>query len=434
MRCQRNSMAAAWAVWLFIFPSLALGADEVSPGDVIEKKNWEKAEGLLPGPVLEWVKKGDFVLTVGALNYAPADFFTPEAMNGLKTNNGKYGLDGKDQIIETASGKVAKFVDGIPFPSVDPGDPKAAIKAIYNKEYHSFSLGNIYYPFQMIWVGRSSGFEREVGAVYINAPLDGYAKAKETPNPENIQRYCLVLAKQPFDIAGTSVLLWRYHGEKQDINFSYVPAIRRVRRMSPSNRSDGFVGSDICVDDAWGYDGKVPAFEWRFAGKQEGLVPYKSPDPEAIVQNEKGEWVTTAAMTPSTYGYQTEGWKGAPWAPVSFIWVKRNLWVIKAISKDPYYNYGSIDIWYDPEIMHPKYSVIYDRAGAYWKVYLIGHGGFQSPDKQMKFTAVTIQEMIDDRSQHASVVENMSQRNIWVHFAEMDLNDFSIAGFQKFCK
>lgn len=30
---------------------------DVAPGDVIDKTNWEKAQGLLPEPVLDWVKK-----------------------------------------------------------------------------------------------------------------------------------------------------------------------------------------------------------------------------------------------------------------------------------------------------------------------------------------------------------------------------------------
>ena len=32
---------------------------DVSPGDVIDKTNWQKVEGLLPLSVLDWVKKGE---------------------------------------------------------------------------------------------------------------------------------------------------------------------------------------------------------------------------------------------------------------------------------------------------------------------------------------------------------------------------------------
>ncbi len=230
------------------------------------------------------------------------------------------------------------------------------------------------------------------------------------------------------------MLLWRFKDDRKDMNFAYVPAIRRIRRMSPANRSDAFVGSDCCIDDAWGYDGRIIAFDWKLVRTQEALVPYKSGDPELLVQNEEGEWDTTRAVKPSIYGYQTEGWKGAPWAPTNFIWVKRPVWIIQSTPKDPYYNYGRVEFWYDPELYFPKYGIIYDRAGTYWKAFLVGHQAFQSQDGRMKLMVISIQHMIDDRTHHSSIVENYSPRNIWRHFMQMDLNDFSLAGFMKFCK
>ena len=72
---------------------------------------------------------------------------------------------------------------------------------------------------------------------------------------------------------GTNILLWRYRDERMDSTFAYVPAIRRVRRMSPANRSDAFLGSDFCVDDAWGYGGKINAFTWKVIKKTDQLLP-----------------------------------------------------------------------------------------------------------------------------------------------------------------
>lgn len=428
----KTCLLLLWACAIQALWTAAVCADVV-PGDVVDKTNWEKVEGLLPGPILEWVKKGDFVLNVGQLEYDQHEYFAPAVKESMKSNLGKYEVNEQDQIVEVATGKEPEFIEGFPFPKLDPEDPKAAVKAMYDKHYHTFSYGNIEYPFHMIWVGRS-GFEREIWCVYVNAPLMGYPGAKSTPNPDSIERYTVLAVRSPFDVAGTAVMLWRYKGDKQDMNFSYLPAIRRVRRMSPANRSDAFVGSDCCVDDAWGYDGKINVFEWKLDRVQEALVPTKNPRPERLVKNERGEWVTTASCKPSQYGWQGEGWKGAPWAPVNFLWVKRPVWVIKCKPKDPYYNYGSMEYWYDPELYFPKYGLIFDRSGAYWKAFLVGHQAFQSDDGQMKLMIIAIQQMIDDRTQHSSIVENYSNRNIWRNFAQMDLNDFSLAGFKKFCK
>jgi hypothetical protein len=266
-------------------------------------------------------------------------------------------------------------------------------------------------------------------------PLDGYPPARERPNPDQIQNYNIFLVKNPVDLAGTAVMGWRYRaGTVQDLNFAYVPAIRRVRRTSPANRSDAFVGSDACVDDAMGYDGKIPAFNWKVIGQQEALFPFLRLDTQRIVQNEMEEWVSTPDVAEIEYGYQKEGWQGAPWAPTNLVWAKRPAWVILAQPKDRYYNYGDQHLWVDTETFYPIYKVIHDRAGKYWKTFIISTVGAESADKEMRFMLVSSQQAIDDRRQHSTYVEDASPRNEWAQFVDLDENDFSLAGFQKYCK
>jgi hypothetical protein len=407
---------------------------DVAPGDVIDKTNWEKAEELLPGAVLDWVKKGDFVFNIGELNYNPADYFPPQALKSLETNVGKYDLDENDGIIDVKMEKLPKFIEGIPFPKIDPNDPKAGQKVLYNEVYNVFSMGGLRHDFFVVWLGRA-GFEREVEGVMKQLPLDGYPPARERPNPDQIQNYNIFLVKNPVDLAGTAVMGWRYRaGTVQDLNFAYVPAIRRVRRTSPANRSDAFVGSDACVDDAMGYDGKIPAFDWKVMGQQEALFPFLKPDPERIVKNEMEEWVSTPDVAEIEYGYQKEGWQGAPWAPTNLVWAKRPAWVILAQPKDRYYNYGDQHLWVDAETFFPIYKVVHDRAGKYWKTFIISTAGSESADKEMRFMLVSSQQSIDDRRQHSTYVEDASPRNEWAQFVDLDENDFSLAGFQKYCK
>jgi hypothetical protein len=416
------------------FSSTVRSSADVSPGDVIDKANWEKAEGLLPESVLNWVKSGDGVLKIGKLNYEQTEFFQPCVTESMTSNAGKYEVDERGEIISAEGGKEPEFILGFPFPKIDPSDPRAGAKIMYNKEYHSYSFANIKYPWNMIWVGRSTGHEREIGCTAYNFPFQGYPGARDLSNPEGMLKYTLFTVDSPVDVAGTAVLLWRFRGAKSDSNFGYLPAIRRVRRMSPANRSDSFVGSDICVDDAWGFDGKVSSFDWKLIRKQEALAPHLSPDPQRAVPNEEGGWRSTKEITPVVHGFETEGWQGAPWFPVSLIWVKKPVWVIRATPKDPYYNFGDIEYWVDTDILFPAYSVIHDRAGNYWKTFLSSMTAFESNDKKMKYLMIVLQHMVDDRSQHSSFAECGSQRNQWAQWVEMDPNDFSLAGFQKFCK
>src|SRR5438046_7223829 len=76
----------------------------------------------------------------------------------------------------------------------------------------------------------------------------------------------------PNDLQGTGSLSGRYRDpQKRDSSWSYVPALRRVRAVSPANRSDGFLGSDMSQDDGPFFDGKPEDFEWHLKGEAEGL-------------------------------------------------------------------------------------------------------------------------------------------------------------------
>ena len=61
--------------WALTLPGTTASADVV-PGDVIDKSNWQKIEGLVPEPVLNWIKQGDSI-KIGELDYNPAEFYSP---------------------------------------------------------------------------------------------------------------------------------------------------------------------------------------------------------------------------------------------------------------------------------------------------------------------------------------------------------------------
>lgn len=417
-----------------LFFSAHLAKADVSPGDVLDTTTWEKAKGLLPDSVLEWVKKGDFVLKVDELKYRPLDFFPPFQIKAFETNVGKYELDEEGGIVEAGSGKPPGRIVGLPFPKIAPDDPRLAEKLMQNNHYMQYVPGNLRFPFEGQYVARS-GLERESGSIWLQMALDGYPGAQETPNPRGIEKYAIMVVKTPYDIAGTAIMLWRYlDPKKQDNSFGYAPAIRRVRRMSAANRSDALLGGDFCIDDANGYDGKVTAFTWKLLRSQEALVPSLDVEPVRLVKNESGEWETTSGIKPVIYGYQKEGWQGAAWAPTNLCWVKRPVYVLEMTPKDPYYNYGPQELWVDAELYGCAYKVIYDKSRKYWKTAFLSSAACQDADKTMQFLSLSSQQMVDDRADHASMIEDCSPRNIWAFFAHMDENYFSLGGFQKFCK
>jgi len=408
---------------------------DVSPGEVIDASNWEKAEGLLPDPILRWVRKGELTLNIGEIEVDPREMYPPFTKEAYQANIGKYDVDEDNGIIETSTGKPAEFISGFPFPEIDTNDPKAAEKIMHNKNFTNYQQGNFRFRSQLIWVGRSSGYEREAEIELLQSARTGWPGAAKIPNPDGLEKCFIIGVKKPYDVAGTSVMTHRFlDPNKTDNTFGYLPAIRRVRRMSAANRSDGFVGTDQCVDDSSGYDGKVAAFTWKFLRKEEMLRPFLLTGTTALVQNRRGEWQSTRDVKRVTYGYEVEGWQGAPWNPTNLVWAKRPMYALEMTPKDKYYNYGTHYIWISAQTFSATYKVIHDRAGLYWKTLFTAAVFLESADKTMHFVAGPCQNVVDERYDHATVTKILCPENIWTFFAKVNPNDFTLAGFQKYCK
>ena len=432
MKTLKSLCVSMMILGLLASVSPALAADEQSI-EIIDKTNWQKAEGLVPEVILEEVKQGRFILPVGEISYDPLEFYPGYAKESFTANVGKYELDEDNVIVDAKTGKMVKLIVGFPFPKVDPDDPKAAIKIMYNKQYVTYIIGCKKFTLKFAWIGRS-GFEREIEGLFRDLYLTGFPGAKEYKNPRDAEQYSLVSVRKPYDLAGTSNLMWRYLDARADVTFVYIPAIRRVRRATPANRSDGFLGSDFAIDDVLAYSGKIPAFEWKVLGQKEALVPVQAVDPLRVIVTKKGEWQVSKDVVHQQYGYQEEGWDGASWCPLNVIHVKRPVWVIRGKSKDPYYNYGVQYIWVDAETWGPYYKLVHDRSDEFWKFMSVTTSGFQSADKEVRFLAWSDHLIVDTRREHATWIKTLSPDTELVFNAVVELNDFTLAGFQKYCK
>ena len=53
----------------------------------------------------------------------------------------------------------------------------------------------------------------------------------------------------PADVKNTSFMNWSYDSDKPDDQWIYLPAIKKVKRISSDSKSDYFMGSDFTYDD-----------------------------------------------------------------------------------------------------------------------------------------------------------------------------------------
>lgn len=67
-------------------------------------------------------------------------------------------------------------------------------------------------------------------------------------NDEKVEKKIMFFLS-PADVRNTSFMNWSYTDGRADDQWIYLPALRRVRRISSDSKSDYFMGSDFTYDD-----------------------------------------------------------------------------------------------------------------------------------------------------------------------------------------
>ena len=345
--------------------SVAAAAGELKAGDVLGPDNYQAAEGLLPPEILKHYQTGDYKnvivdYPVGSSKWEPA------WKDATEKNAGQLDVDDVGTVIFKGSGKQPDYLYGFPFPNIDPNDPKAAVKVVWN-QFLSYWSGGSSFNVARVTMLQPKGIDRDIHADgYFNF-WDGQAEKYRRPNPNNLQSQFLGVTTFPTDLQGTSSLSWRYRdANKRDSVWAFVPALRRVRAVSPANRSDGYLGSDISGDDGFFFDGKPEDFEWKLIGKRDAL---RVVDPNNVKGNLKippapgGGFEVLTWDNPPMAGFQDPNWTGLSWAPINGGLARRPVWVVEGTPKDRYYLYGKIQLWIDAETFDGSWNIKYSWQG-----------------------------------------------------------------------
>ena len=395
----------------------------VKPGDVIDKSNCEKVKDLLPEPVSEAVKAGDWVLNIGEFEYDHD--FDAEYYELCARNAGIYTLGEKKEIIELKTGKYPKFIRGMAFPEIDmKSDPDGPVKFMHNNNLNIYMYGTyktITYPEKgnLQWIGRD-GYERGVmftaeNNFWWNRP------GGEIPNPRELKFTFFLFTQAPYDLTGTASLYYRHLDGRADSVYAYVPAIRRVKRLSGANRSDPQMGSDQCMDDADGFNGHIESMKWSYIGEKIILKPLYKGDaksPRQCKLTKSGAW-EYFCYDISKMGYETDGWPGAPWAYTNLIWVPRKMYIFKAEPLDPYYGYGEMEIYLDKMTTMVSFNMKYSRAGEFWKMIINIPGPATWKGGRKFFSVQGPMSVVDAKSDHAS---NLCYEGNVLHFDSPSVN------------
>ena len=361
---------------------------QLKPGTTLDQSTvGQVEEGMLPPEVKKHFENGDYRNPV--VDFPNTRFKWDNGFDEASKRNAEtIVLDEQKQPVDKTTGKRPEYLTGLPFPNISQEDPEGGTKVLWNLAYAYYTGGNSHNFTLLNWVSRS-GVERssvqDVYFLYYDAQ-PRYHTPKT--NPDNLLFQFVAVTASPADLQGTAALGWRFKDpSKRDNSWAYVPALRRVRAVSPANRSDGFLGSDQSQDDGFFFDGKPEDFDWKIIGHREG---YRFVDADSIagkVQRRplpEGGWRTISINDKRAVGYMLkgEGWTGVNWAPTAASVAKRKFWVVEGVPKDKYYLYGKIELWIDDQSWSGAWNRKFSWRGELLNLYNVV--GFATQDYNEK--------------------------------------------------
>lgn len=381
-------LTTSWLLAGAVLAGIAIVASSQQPpalrdGDILDETSWRYAEKLLPEEILDHYRRGEYANPIAdvSLDQYVDLVFPPPFRAATERNRGRFDVDHRGSIVERESRAQPPFIIGLPFPDIDPADPNAGVKVVWNFNYVVWYGGDDHFENELVMMG-VRGVERRVRTEVRTRVFDGSPMAMNRPNPDALVLQRLARVLWPADMAGTASLSWRYRDpDRHDIMWSFVPGMRRVRQVSALNRSDGYMGSDISMDDGPFFEGKPEDFTFRLIERRDMLIlmdPYSirgDVDLVPVGSAWRIVWKDTHRV-----GADRPGWKGLPWAPVGAVLVRRPVWVVEATPNDPNYLYGRILLRFDAETFRGTWASKYDRANQLINSYQASSGAFHSPD------------------------------------------------------
>lgn len=373
------------------------GAAEFVPGKTYDKTNVHEIRDMLMQSIFLWVTEDQYAVKTATIDgYGQNSKF----LELSKQNEGVYGFNKNGNLIVKATGKAPTYIEGLPFPAIDTSDPRAGYQIVENyfasKMWHEGTNG---YGGRVLWIGRNK-VERKVFTSQVVLPFLNRRRG-ELSNPNGYRQLDMSYVTSPMEVKGTTQMSYVFLDDREDSAFAFVPAIRRVRRVSAATRSDPFLGSDATVDDTTGFQGKVSSMDWKLIGETTILAPFSTAKTVTLPINPDGSY-TKVYDTPVKYGFEDESWQGPAYSPISVIWVPRQAYIVEAVPKDPYYNYSKQIVYFDKKTSQMLEKEMYNRAGEFWKTLLLVKKKTVLSNGEIVLAGSDVEFYMDWKAKHAT--------------------------------
>lgn len=326
----------------------------------------KKVGDMIPHERWEWAIREQRYPMVLIPNDIPEELNLPyRLIEATKT----YSADVK---LEKPSLNLVNYKAGVPFPNIDPNDPDAPVKIIWNYKYGRPKGDQFGSPgistepnFVFTLVDGVTGdiriqrwnFSRFylVGRVTGGPPVlgDGIIYSRH-----------LLFAVTPHDIKGVGTFTIAYTDGKLDDTWAYIRSVRRVRRLSGGAWVDPIGGTDELQDDigfnahpAWYDSYKLLGKKWvlHVTDSQRHIGP----------KNTRAAWQYGKTTLADEFPRLQSG--EAPYWNMLDLWMPRLAWVVEAIPPH-YHPYGKRIIYFDALNHNFLHQVVFDKKGDFWKI------------------------------------------------------------------
>jgi len=318
----------------------------------------------------------------------------PPTPGNVKSTKKFYGQSRVGQ-----NGELLNWVTGVPFP-----DSKIGIEMSHN--FRSRSFGDAYKSTDWGYIvdGRLK-YDMDLKIINNMCFFSGRTDTPPVPefpqNPKQIWRAFTMLQLAPPETRNMRIMEIHYQDRiKPYDSWFWMPAIRRVRRRSTTERQDAQGGGDFCAFDNLGWDGPIQINKYKYLGTKELLLARHID--KSKLEHTSGDCI---------------------WDGIERERIKAHL--IEAVNEDPNFLYSKM-IWYlDPESWQLLYSDRYDRRGKLWKVLdqlgfiAKGYGG-------VEFGHFCSSQVIDVQRVHSTL--GLSDQKFGVNF---DRRMFTLQYLQK---
>ncbi len=241
-----------------------------------------------------------------------------------------------------SQGELIDYVSGFPFPA-----PKSGVQMAHNFRVRSY--GDAYTSVEKGFIidGRlkyDMDLKIKNNLCFFSGRTDVPPVPEFESNPKQIWRAFTMLQLAPPETRDMRIMEIHYKDRmKAYDSWFWMPAIRRIRRRSTTERQDAQGGADFCGYDNMGWDGPIQINKYKYLG-QKDLLMSRHNDASKLIHT-PGDCL----------------WDGTQRERI-------NVHVIEVENDDPNFLYSKM-IWYlDPETWVMLYSDRYDRHGKLWKI------------------------------------------------------------------